>query len=294
MLRVVDSRFSRLRLGRLAWWPLAGVAAVVAGFAALVLVGLVRPRPGAPTLATAIAYVFPGLLLAAGLAACREAGITPAEVVGPRPRGTAPWLTAALLAPLLVVLGGLALWGTVALAGAVAPEWAAARIPPRGAPGLLSRFGPAHRLLLGVSIVAVGPAVEEFVFRGLLLRRWVATRGLWPGVLGSAAVFALLHPPMWVGSFVFGVALGLLYLGSRSLLPSVLAHILHNGLVVATALGADAEPAPAAPAQALAEALAEAQAEWAIPAAGLLVVGALVAALARPLVRRARVGLHAA
>jgi hypothetical protein len=74
----------------------------------------------------------------------------------------------------------------------------------------------------------------------------------------------------------------------------VLAHILHNGLVVATALGADAEPAPAAPAQALAEALAEAQAEWAIPAAGLLVVGALVAALARPLVRRARVGLHAA
>jgi hypothetical protein len=118
----------------------------------------------------------------------------------------------------------------------------------------------------------------------------VATRGLWPGVLGSAAVFALLHPPMWVGSFVFGVALGLLHLGSRSLLPSVLAHILHNGLVVATALGADAEPAPAAPAQAL----AEAQAEWAIPAAGLLVVGALVAALARPLVRRARVGLHAA
>jgi hypothetical protein len=138
---------------------------------------------------------------------------------------------------LLVVLGGLALWGTVALAGAVAPGWAAERMPARGAPGLLSRFGPAHRLLLGVSIVAVGPAVEEFVFRGLLLRRWVATRGLWPGVLGSAAVFALLHPPMWVGSFVFGVALGLLYLGSRSLVPSVLAHILHNGLVVATALG---------------------------------------------------------
>ena len=288
MLRVVDSRFTRLRLGRLAWWPLAGVAALVTGFTALVLVGLVRPRPGAPTLATAIAYVFPGLLLAAGLAACREAGITPAEVVGPRPRGAAPWLTAALLAPLLLVLGGLALWGTVALVGAVAPGWAAERMAARGGPRFLERFGPAHRLLLGVSIVAVGPAVEEFVFRGLLLRRWVANRGLWPGLLGSAAAFALLHPPMWVGSFVFGVALGLLYLGSRSLVPSVLAHTLHNGLVVLATVGADAEPAPATPARAL----AEAQAEWAIPAAGLLVVGGLVAALVRPLVRRARVGLR--
>jgi membrane protease YdiL (CAAX protease family) len=279
----VDPRFSRLRLGRLAWWPLAGIGAVV-------LVGLVRPRPGAAALAAAVAYVIPGLLLAAGLAACREAGITPAEVVGPRPRGVAPWLTAALLALLLLVLGGLALWGTIALAGAVAPGWAAARAAERGAPGLLDRLGPAHRLLLGVSIVAIGPAVEEFVFRGLLLRRWVAARGLWPGLLGSAAVFALLHPPMWVGSFVFGVALGLLYLGSRSLLPPVFAHALHNGLVVAVTFGADAEPAPAAPARAL----AEAQAEWAFPAAGLLVVGTLVAALVRPLVRRARAGLRAA
>jgi hypothetical protein len=115
----VDPRFSRLRLGRLAWWPLAGIGAVV-------LVGLVRPRPGAAALAAAVAYVIPGLLLAAGLAACREAGITPAEVVGPRPRGVAPWLTAALLALLLLVLGGLALWGTIALAGA------AGRRPPRG------------------------------------------------------------------------------------------------------------------------------------------------------------------
>ena len=135
--------------------------------------------------------------------------------------------------------------------------------------------------------VVVGPAVEEFVFRGLLLRPWVASRGPWPGLPGSAAVFAVLHPHMWVGALATGVVLGLLYLWSRSLLVPILAHVFHNGLV-ALAIVTDSADEATEPAASPAQALAEVQAEWALPVAALLLVAALLGALARPLVREVR------
>lgn len=93
-------------------------------------------------------------------------------------------------------------------------------------------------LLLLVAAVAA-PVVEEIMFRGLL---YPALRQRW-GVLGgaalSAALFAAIHPtiptgflPLWLLGFAFAMV----YEWRGSLLPNILMHSLHNGLILLTAL----------------------------------------------------------
>lgn len=272
----MDPQFARLRLGRLVAWPVAGLAAVLLG-------ALAPPRTGHGTTIVTIAYVVFPLLLIAGLSACRSAGIPPAAVIGPLPRGARSWVTATLLALLVLLAGALLAWTIVAAAAGIAPDWAAERLARKDGPGFLDRVEPTQRLLLAASIVLVGPVVEEFVFRGLLLRRWVARRGFWPGILGSAAVFAALHPHNLPSAFLSGVVLGILYLWSRSLLVPILAHVLNNGLVVAS-LGNAASRSGSPPVQTV----GEVRAEWPIPVIGLLLVAPAIVALLYPLVRETR------
>lgn len=82
---------------------------------------------------------------------------------------------------------------------------------------------------------AVVPAVaEELLCRGTLLaglRRGLGRR--WSVVLTSF-LFAVLHlqPSRFLPQFMTGVALAVLTLRARSLLPAMLLHALHNGILV--------------------------------------------------------------
>ncbi len=134
---------------------------------------------------------------------------------------------------LLAALGSLAFF-----AGGLAVQMLAREVTPT-APGnvpelqqLFPRdgFGFLSVLLLGA--VAV-PIAEEFLFRGILFR-WMRDKwSFWPAALGSAAVFAVLHPPA-AGSapmiFLIGVALAYLYEKSGSLWPSMILHAVNNGV----------------------------------------------------------------
>jgi uncharacterized protein len=103
----------------------------------------------------------------------------------------------------------------------------------------------AGMLLLGG---VTAPFAEELLFRGvlypLLRNRW----GLWPGVLVSSLIFAVVHGDIAVGvsAFVLGIILALVYEYSRSLWSAVLVHVLNNGLkilllYILVALGFSAE-----------------------------------------------------
>jgi sodium transport system permease protein len=83
---------------------------------------------------------------------------------------------------------------------------------------------------------ALVPALcEEIAFRGFVLR------GLHEGfrprnaVLLSSFFFALFHLNvfLFVPTFLFGVVLGLLTVRSRSLLPAISFHLLHNSVLIA-------------------------------------------------------------
>ena len=82
-----------------------------------------------------------------------------------------------------------------------------------------------------IAMVVVGPVVEEYLFRGLLLSSWGIKWGATRAILLSSFLFGILHMDP-IGAFIFGVVLSLIYYHTGSLLLVILIHILNNALVV--------------------------------------------------------------
>lgn len=273
----MSERFTRLRLTPLVLWPLAGLVV-------LVILHRIPPRADAATIFVPLTYVLYGLLLLAALHSFQAAGVSVSEVVGHPPRDPRLWFRAFLSVPLLILGSSLLLWATVFVASSIAPSLTTELLAGRPRSNLLAPHGSSARLLLLLSICVVGPVVEELVFRGLILRRLVSSRGFWPGVVWSALIFALLHPHLLMGAWVFAVICSLLYLASGSLLLPIAVHILHNtALAVPGLYGASVARDESAKI-----ALSEVRALWPVMLVLLAVVGVLLVQIARPLVRRAR------
>ena len=83
-----------------------------------------------------------------------------------------------------------------------------------------------------VAVVLVAPVVEEFIFRGLIMTRLAQARPGWLAAALSAAIFGLCHGhPVWFAyTFVLGVLFGLMDLRLGSIWPSILAHMVFNGV----------------------------------------------------------------
>lgn len=88
-----------------------------------------------------------------------------------------------------------------------------------------------------VVIVLTSPlqaAAEEYFFRGYLLQalHTIAASSPWFGVVGSAAVFALLHGtqdlPLFLNRFAFGVLAGVLAVRTGGLEAGIAAHVVNN------------------------------------------------------------------
>src|SRR4029077_13310369 len=91
------------------------------------------------------------------------------------------------------------------------------------------------KLLLSVMAYALFPALcEEIAFRGLILCG--LHQGFRPrnAVMLSSFFFALFHLNVFLfaPTFLFGVVLGLLTVRSKSLLPAILFHFLHNAVLI--------------------------------------------------------------
>lgn len=89
----------------------------------------------------------------------------------------------------------------------------------------------ARDALVFGQVAIVAPIVEEVVFRGLLLHRWARKWGNRKALFWTSILFGVLHVDL-LGGFVFGYALGLLYVVTRSLALPMAVHILHNGLAL--------------------------------------------------------------
>jgi hypothetical protein len=85
--------------------------------------------------------------------------------------------------------------------------------------------------------VVAAPLCEEFIFRGLIFGGLRRSMGLLPSMLMSAALFAIMHPPVsMLPVFVLGLCTAYVYDKTRSLLAPVLVHALYNGAVLAQQL----------------------------------------------------------
>lgn len=105
---------------------------------------------------------------------------------------------------------------------------------------LLRNFQNTPRWLLLVTIAVIQPICEEGFFRGFLFQGLRDRfRGPWV-VLVTALLFGLFHvlnptlltPERFLPSTLLGIFLGWVCYRSGSLLPGILLHMLHNGLML--------------------------------------------------------------
>ena len=92
---------------------------------------------------------------------------------------------------------------------------------------------PLAILIEIVATVILGPAVEELVFRGVLLNRLKIRIGVIPAILVSSIIFGLGHESVgMVSAFIFGVCMCILYLKTDNILTTISLHMLNNFVVI--------------------------------------------------------------
>ncbi len=76
----------------------------------------------------------------------------------------------------------------------------------------------------------VAPVAEELFFRGILLPVFRRRLGIWPAVILSSLVFALIHfhIPSFTGLFIVAIACSLAALWGKSVVPAIWLHALFN------------------------------------------------------------------
>jgi len=81
--------------------------------------------------------------------------------------------------------------------------------------------------------IVAAPLFEEFLFRGLVFQGLRRTTGPALAVLGSAALFALVHPPISVVPvFGLGIAAAISFQKSGFLLAPIVTHAVYNACVI--------------------------------------------------------------
>jgi len=87
-------------------------------------------------------------------------------------------------------------------------------------------------LLAFVTLVILAPVAEEVLFRGYLLGKLRKNVSLWISILLTSIVFAVVHFNFNVGVDVFALSIVLcvLRVKTNSVWPSILLHMLKNGL----------------------------------------------------------------
>lgn len=92
--------------------------------------------------------------------------------------------------------------------------------------------------VLVLALVLVAPVAEEIFFRGVVYNAWERERGPRVALLGSAALFAVIHasPFSFFPIFALGVGLVLVYRSTRSLPAAMAMHAGFNAISVALAL----------------------------------------------------------
>lgn len=83
-------------------------------------------------------------------------------------------------------------------------------------------------ILLGVLIA---PVVEELLFRGFILHRFTVKWNSKYAIFISSLLFGLIHFDI-IGKSVFSFFMAILYIKSRSLFVPIIAHVVHNVIVL--------------------------------------------------------------
>ena len=92
-------------------------------------------------------------------------------------------------------------------------------------------------LLVLIAASVVAPIIEETFFRGVLFTAFRTKLPVWPSVLLTSAVFAIIHPLPggFLPIFTLACVLALLRERSGSVLPGIVCHSVYNTIVLVVA-----------------------------------------------------------
>ena len=222
---VAASPFARLRVRALAGWTL------VFGALAVVILALVERRVLHKLDPRLLVTVLTAVLVLPMYVVGQRAGVRWRRIFGaPLRRGDLPLTTAVLPVALTTMASVYLLYAPLSY---VAPDYVR-RVLLDNRVFDVETVGQWLLLALGGAVFA--PVLEELLFRGLIMQRWAYRWGTRTGVMASSALFAVGHGE-WVGHFVFGVVMSLLYLRTRRLWVPILAHGIHNLTLMLSLLG---------------------------------------------------------
>jgi membrane protease YdiL (CAAX protease family) len=178
-----------------------------------------------PTAAqVAIAYVLAGAFSVAVIAWALKRGKVPLGL-----GGGLPFAGAALRGLALGAAAGVVGLAYLRLADVVEPL----RKAKEAMTDVMAEAAPSRWPLLALVVVAA-PLVEEFLFRGLVYRGLRRTARPAVAVVGSALIFAIVHPPVsFAPVFVLGLAAAWGLERTGSLWTPIFAHATYNAAVVA-------------------------------------------------------------
>lgn len=94
-------------------------------------------------------------------------------------------------------------------------------------------------ILVFVALVLLVPFIEEVLFRGFLLKSFVANLGWVPAALFSSLLFGLAHLQinLAIDTFLLGLVSAGLVHQTRSIWPSVLLHVIKNAVAFTLLFG---------------------------------------------------------
>jgi CAAX protease family protein len=80
--------------------------------------------------------------------------------------------------------------------------------------------------------VIIGPILEEYLFRGILLKSLLTQYSPIVSILITSFLFSLMHLNIGIpiDSFFFAIVVGWLYLKMKSVIPCIILHSIYNGL----------------------------------------------------------------
>jgi membrane protease YdiL (CAAX protease family) len=116
----------------------------------------------------------------------------------------------------------------------------------RGAISHFNWYGNSYdpRDIVGTFLgsIIIAPAIEEFLFRGVVLRGFSRNYPIPTALVLSSLLFALFHhnPAQFIGPFCSGVLFGAAFLRGKSILPCLVGHMLTNGIWFLAKSNADA------------------------------------------------------
>tara|TARA_R110002111_G_scaffold256979_2_gene324610 strand:+ start:96492 stop:98921 length:2430 start_codon:yes stop_codon:yes gene_type:complete len=114
-------------------------------------------------------------------------------------------------------------------------DWFFPALPEGTVAVLQSMSDPTQPIWLILMAFAFAPAVcEELAFRGFILSGFGRRGRAWLAIILSSVTFGAMHmiPQQVFNATLLGLALGLIAVHSRSLLPGVIFHFIYNSLSV--------------------------------------------------------------